>query len=438
MALGIIGFLSTNQMALDMQDVITGMEETVKYPPILSAQVNGSLGEIQSNLDGQIAKVNDRLAGRLIVNQRVAEMNATLEALDASLGELSAYIEGEKAGNPNPCQFKVNGTAVWWNSAGFWQSGFFGPLVGVRCCSAGGPGLCVEGVHEAGSGTPINGRPAVACRTFDLAGGALNGESAGACPCCCECAEQRARVHAVLHKMPEPLELAALEQPMNASLFADAIDDAQEAVAGAIAEFDATFTMFNEALQPAKAALGDEATVIGGAASVWAIAWVALLLALLALIFASACCWWMAYALGVIVVVVHLVLFGVSSLVVLPFGDICVGMPVTGEDPNAWLLTFSTTNRIADVDAALVGLYTDCLVLSAPDGALWTVVGMDRANLSAAFSPLLVSNRISPNTIAATLDAPAYTAQFTEGAATMERLQVEEAAWGLDREVLAG
>ncbi len=43
------------------------------------------------------------------------------------------------------------------------------------------------------------------------------------------------------------------------------------------------------------------------------------------------CCWWTAYALGVINVVLFFSLFGASSAIVLPFGDLCSGMPRTGK-----------------------------------------------------------------------------------------------------------
>lgn len=56
-------------MAIDMQDVITGMDQTVLYPEELSTQVNTTLDAIQRQSNGVFDSVNDRLTGRLIVNE---------------------------------------------------------------------------------------------------------------------------------------------------------------------------------------------------------------------------------------------------------------------------------------------------------------------------------------------------------------------------------
>lgn len=171
-----------------------------------------------------------------------------------------------------------------------------------------------------------------------------------------------------------------------------------------------------------------------------------------------------AYCLGVVIVIIFFVLFGVSSLIVLPFSDLCEGMPVTNEDPQSWLLTFSSTSpsptapllgrfallqtplslttrsadRITDVDPLLAGLYTDCLVLTNTDGSLWSVAGQARSNLSAKLEPYDVQPRISSETVTALLDAAANSASFTAARAEMEadmadrgRLQVRLSAASL-------
>lgn len=423
MAIGILGFLSTNQMAIDMQDVITGMDQTVLYPEELSTQVNTTLDAIQRQSNGVFDSVNDRLTGRLIVNEKVSAFNSSLEAVIESYSSLKTYIEGQTTGGaPNPCAWNVNGTAVTWNEVGgYWQNGAMEEMVGTRCCSVQNTALlCVDGSHAIGLGSSINSRRPVSCSTFETPSGGNFTETSAACPCCCTCVERIGSLRMALRRMPSDAALEELNQPINTSTLGDTIFNAKEDVGAAIQEFDDTFTMFSDALQPAKDLLGNEAAIIGGAASVWALAWISMIIALVAFLCASAIFWWTSYCLGVLIVVVFFILFGVSSLIVLPFSDICTGMPVTNEDPSSWLLTFSTTNRIADVDPLLAALYTDCLVLTNPTGTLWSVAGLNEQNLTDKMDPYDVRKRLPDATVTRLLDAEANSAEFTTALPEME------------------
>eukprot|EP00293_Proteomonas_sulcata_P018454 CAMPEP_0184290276 /NCGR_PEP_ID=MMETSP1049-20130417/2590_1 /TAXON_ID=77928 /ORGANISM="Proteomonas sulcata, Strain CCMP704" /LENGTH=497 /DNA_ID=CAMNT_0026597403 /DNA_START=75 /DNA_END=1569 /DNA_ORIENTATION=- len=248
--------------------------------------------------------------------------------------------------------------------------------------------------------------------------------------------ESAGKLDRVLAMMPSDLELEELNRPMNLSGFQHTIDLAEEDVAVAIHQFDESFSLLSDALAPAKDALGDQGAVIGGAVSVWAFAWIGAIFALLGLISARNICWWISYCMGVVIVILFFVLFGVSSLIVLPFGDICDGMPLTGESPTSWLLTFSTSQRIEDVDPVLSGLYTDCLVLTNKDGKLWSVAGLTREALTAKFSDFNVSGLIPESTVQRNLDVEANTVAFTNNYNSFMSFSADNTSLGYDTNVV--
>merc|ERR1711990_19697 len=106
------------------------------------------------------------------------------------------------------------------------------------------------------------------------------------------------------------------------------------------------------------ATLGDTSTVVAGAASGW----------------------------GFVTFLMMTILFGVTSALVLPFDDLCDGLPVTGFNPDPWLITFSPDLSIQSVDPTLRRLHQDCLVLyNKEDPSLCNVAGYSRQQVEGIF-----------------------------------------------------
>ena len=119
---------------------------------------------------------------------------------------------------------------------------------------------------------------------------------------------------------------------------------------------------------------------IGGSAAVWSLTLLAVTMAL-AGPFAtglSGCCAGLGYLLGVVSAILFFALFGVFSAVAVPAGDVCGGMPRTG-DPlqvqSSWLSTFSPNGQLSDLDPRLVSVYMDCLLPAPPTGNLNPMAG---------------------------------------------------------------
>ena len=47
--------------------------------------------------------------------------------------------------------------------------------------------------------------------------------------------------------------------------------------------------------------------------------------------FVNVSCWWVGYCCGFMTLFLMMIMFGVTSAIVIPFGDLCLGLPVTGE-----------------------------------------------------------------------------------------------------------
>ena len=77
--------------------------------------------------------------------------------------------------------------------------------------------------------------------------------------------------------------------------------------------------------------LGDPVTITAGAAGGWTFACMGAVIAFFAWLFVNVHCWSVGYICGFITMFIMSVMFGVTTAVVIPFGDLCEGLPKTGE-----------------------------------------------------------------------------------------------------------
>eukprot|EP00281_Chroomonas_sp_CCMP1168_P026999 CAMPEP_0206243370 /NCGR_PEP_ID=MMETSP0047_2-20121206/17572_1 /ASSEMBLY_ACC=CAM_ASM_000192 /TAXON_ID=195065 /ORGANISM="Chroomonas mesostigmatica_cf, Strain CCMP1168" /LENGTH=748 /DNA_ID=CAMNT_0053668487 /DNA_START=84 /DNA_END=2326 /DNA_ORIENTATION=+ len=437
--IGIIGFLSTNQMGADVQEVLVGLADTTSFPEILKADISTKLAETKTFADTTLAGVNDNLAGRLVVNERVTAFQASVTALEATVTDLRNFVEGNQASGSgvNKCSYMMNNTAVNYTRLG-WTSITTGEAVPFTCCTGTDIYSCIKGDHPVGLGTQMAGENVrgSACKIYNVID-YQNGTKTynppptnGKCPCCCGCAVLEYRLAAAKAKLPTSASLEALNQPIDLSSFGGLITNAEQEVDAAVTEFGDTFLAIESVIAPARGYLGNQGLVIGVSISIWALAWLGVVFGCLGLLSSRGCCWWTSYTFGVINVVLFFALFGASSPLVLPFGDLCTGMPRTGEDAVPWLMTFSSTGTLESVDPIVRNLYQDCLVK--PNGQLWSVAGVTRANLTSRFDPYDTAKTVPATTRTAALDTLTNTQDFVKGGGDVAALSSNDPTLGVD------
>ena len=67
--------------------------------------------------------------------------------------------------------------------------------------------------------------------------------------------------------------------------------------------------------------------------------------------------------------------FGMGSMITIPYSDLCQGLPKSGADTSVFLSTFSPSGDVQDVEPGTVALMQDCL--TKVDGTLWNIVQLD-------------------------------------------------------------
>jgi hypothetical protein len=235
---GIIGFLSTNQIGADMQDVITGMLDTTTFPDQFSKQLNSSFDQVEAASKTLVTSANSRLSGRATVKQRVKDLNDSIADLEGKFVALQQHIEGKTSGGAqNPCTWSVEGTAVEYDGALFrWKNVTGGGVwgTGVGCCTGSSTSGCVAGSHAVGVG---GGATSANCKLVNVSNNQVASETAVACTCCCACSERRANLAETLRHMPSTHSIDELNQPLDISSFSSQITGAKDEVGVAIESF---------------------------------------------------------------------------------------------------------------------------------------------------------------------------------------------------------
>ena len=175
---------------------------------------------------------------------------------------------------------------------------------------------------------------------------------------------------------------------------------------------------------PASCGLRKVGEKFGVFVQLWGLGWAGLVFGCIGLITNKNCCWWTSFFMFCLCMFIFWLLFGISSIIVLPFGDLCDGLPRTGEDATAWLLTFATTSGAIDtVNSELRNLYKDCLVQSPGySGNLWSVVGVSEASVREQFASFNVTAMIPSDKIATNLDTTSNTLAFSNSKALMKSM----------------
>jgi len=160
--IGLVGFLSTNQMATDVQDVLTSLDEATAFPDNYRAALLADLETVGANADAGLNGINDNLVGIPdIVETAYSSLNTTLSNLRASVTAMRAFVEGDLSdqSTPNPCTFAMNGTVVTFDPvAKAWtDNGTALPANSGTCCASGSIYSCVLGTHAVGKGSALSG-----------------------------------------------------------------------------------------------------------------------------------------------------------------------------------------------------------------------------------------------------------------------------------------
>ncbi|KAJ1469254.1 hypothetical protein T484DRAFT_2183516 [Baffinella frigidus] len=427
---GIFGFLSTNQIGVDMQDVIKGMKATTTFPDVFSDQVNASFATVEKESNLMVTNANARLSGRDMVRIGVKDLNSSLWLLEDKFEAVQQLIEGKTdAGAQNPCAWKIDDSDVVYDAILLkWRNATGGEVyASASCCATTSVAGCVTGSHVVGVG---GGSTSINCKNVTVLANNDIETSPAACSCCCGCYQRLQNLADTVMRMPTESSLEDLNKPISVGDFGKQVSGAQNDVAGAIDSFRETFTSLSDALTPVEGFIGDQTTMTGGGLVMWGLSWVGVVLGLLGLITARGCCWWTSFFIGILCMLIFWILFGVTSIIVLPFGDLCDGMPSSGEDATAWLLTFaSTSGAIATVDPTLRALYKDCLVQSPGfSGNLWSVVGMNESTVKSRFASFNVSKMIPRSTVVVNLDTDANTKSFTASKNEMKNMTANQPA----------
>ena len=415
--IGLIGFLSTNQMAADVQAVILSLDAANTFPDTYRNEIKVELDSVKTFSQSSLAGINDNLVGVSdTLDRAYADYRSTLDALLTSVLALRSFVEGvTTTGQPNPCTFMMNTTVVEYTAAGGWSDNGTALPAGSNVCCADNVagGSCIRGAHPVGLGTELAGENSrgAACKTYSISGPNVTVTSA-ACACCCKCVELEMNLRASIALIPAQGAASALNKPISIDEVGQVVLKTKDGLDAAVDEFGKAFEAITQVTNIASSALGNQAAVIGASVSIWAFSWVAVILGFVGWLLKKHCCWFTAYTMGIICVLVYFIAWGVSSAVVLPFGDLCDGMPRTGESVNNWLMTFSPTNSLSGVNPLLVNLYANCLAKRG--GVLWGVAGIDAENITGRFAAYDVNSTINATTRALLLDGTRMTSGFTD------------------------
>eukprot|EP00960_Hanusia_phi_P039509 753919-Hanusia_phi.AAC.1 len=372
----LLGFLSTYQMSADVQSVIAAMESTLSLPNSLSREINSSVVNISLGLPSQVPLVNSKLDFSSSLVAPRDSVSSALKQLAKNFTSLQSDVEIQ-----GQCQtLRFNGTSVTYDqtSRNFQSSSpaLVVPLNDIMCCSQ-------ENQHG--------------CLLLSHSGNCHFGNSTSMCPCCCTCLIQGLKIQAAISDLPTVASINALSSDNSISIakLNSTLMNFTSLVQNAMVQYTQYFDLIDAALRPVKSSLGNQAGVIAGSVSIWALTAVAAGLAVFGFVMSRTSLWWTSYACGWVSNFLFFVLFGVSSLVVIPFGDICSGLPLTSQDPLPWLVTFTKDLNAQELNPILLRLNQDCLVRSNPTGQLWQVVGYSRQSMLEAFAPFNFTTRLS-------------------------------------------
>lgn len=412
--IGLIGFLSTNQMAADVQDVIKALDSVNAFSDIYKGQIGADLEVVKTYSKESMAGINDNLVGiAKLLDDSYASYNASLNVLLASVVGVRRFVEGTLAEQPNPCDFSMNTTKVEYTAAGWKAIGTNLPTGSNVCCADEYSQSCIKGSHRVGLGTSMTGENSrgAACKRYTVSGPNVS-STAAECGCCCACIELEYKLRMSMSMIPHKGDASVLEKPVDTEAVGVIIVKARDSLDSSVTEFSKAFASISAVTSIASSSLGNQGAVIGVAVSIWAFAWLTAFLGLIGWLLKKHCCWWTAYTMAIICLLMFFILWGASSAIVMPFGDLCDGMPRTGESPMNWLMTFSPTNSLSGVSPLLVSLYTSCLARRG--GYLWGVAGINRTNIMTRFNAFDVAQTLPTSIRTRLLDAAAISAPFTE------------------------
>ena len=431
--LSIIGFLSTMQVSTDFRDVITGLKDAIAFPEEMRDTINASFKAISVNSVDFVDDANAFTLHRDPITTASISVNTSIDNLITKWQNIGKVVEGEtSSGGPNTCKFFVNdsidvkfdGQTSMWTYSQFANFSNPIPLPGVVCCEAVNHTNCVRGIHPAGRGVllPSTGQRSPTCSRFTRTGNATT-KSSDTCPCCCTCQQNIEALQAVKDRLPTADKVIQATPQLNKDALSALIEGLGRYVVMSVDSFEGYMTLLRQALDPVDATLGDTSTVVAGAASGWCFAMLGPLVVLIAWLMVNVNCWWVGYFCGFVTFLMMTILFGVTSALVLPFDDLCDGLPVTGFNPDPWLITFSPDLSIQSVDPTLRRLHQDCLVLyNKEDPSLWNVAGYSRQQVEEIFGAFDVAKIVKNSTAAAVTDTQAHTLAFSNLKAAAEEL----------------
>mmetsp|Transcript_28420 Transcript_28420/g.59426 ORF Transcript_28420/g.59426 Transcript_28420/m.59426 type:complete len:770 (-) Transcript_28420:232-2541(-) len=414
----VLGFLSTNAASQDIQLVVNSLNSAKAYAPTYKTAMSSRLNQIQSSslMSLDSSNVNNRLYS--VVADTASKVQEASQSMSALISSLKATCDSQNCPtNPQDVSRFQNSTQMPVTFSAYtdrWIAGGAMLATTVTCCpsNASWSGNLLnysEAYYQNGDLKPddcIVQSPAIQSK-LNSVGGWM----------CCRCVELSQRLsmcksnldrmnssvqglnHGIIDRTTLGGAITALASPINTS----------------IDSFDTSMSKISSILVQSSQALTNQAAIVGGSATVWALAIISVSCALFGLLLSISCCWWTSYCLGVVNVIVFFVLFGAFALISLPFGDLCSGIPKTGDSitiQQTWLLTFSAQGRLSDLKPDYIGIYTGCLIPTPPAGNLFRVSGRDKNNITGALKTVTGEFTVSEALIA--LDVGTYTSLFAE------------------------
>ncbi|EKX41008.1 hypothetical protein GUITHDRAFT_113015 [Guillardia theta CCMP2712] len=370
----LLGFLSTYQMSADVQSVIDAIDSSLSLPTSLSGQINASVVNISFSLGGRVEAVNQQLVFSKPLLSSKQSLKSSLTQLKNNFSSIRSYVE-----HSGQCSLTFNSSSVTYDKTRMTfvssDSKIVMPLSNITCCT-------YQSQHD--------------CLLLTSTQDCTYGNYTTKCPCCCTCLVQDYKIEAAISRLPTDTFIEALDSgsTIDSRQLNGSIMNFTTFVSGALDQYSQYFDLIDSSLRPVKGTLGNQAGVIAGSVSIWAFTTIAAALAVCGFLLSRSSLWWTAYTCGWISNFVFFVLFGVSSLIVMPFGDICQGLPLTTQDPVPWLVTFTQDLNPTEINPVLLRLNQDCLVRSNPNGQLWEVVGYGREKMYAAFSGYNFTGRL--------------------------------------------
>jgi len=426
-----LGWRTTVQLEFDGYQAIEAMDFAISLKDIFRNTTEFGFRELRVEGKERMQIINRRLSSLSNLTQQTVEANRTMVELKKRIDAIRSFIEGKRNGTQqeNPCTFYDRPTGLPLT---------FDTLLLLWRLPDGNESIALNppAKHDFGVGSGqvlTNGRVAPTCTKHTFVATDYQPEDME-CPCCRECVIYDNAVTEGIEAMPGRVKFEKLDQRLPWE-FLDADIDALEwnlergiqVIERRMDQVIASMALFRTVMTEVLSAMAGVQFLLWGL-TVLAVAFISL-----GQLISSYKCLFYGYFVGTVACVVILFpFFTFGSLLVLPFGDACAGIPRTGGDTSSFLSTFSPTGDLRDVNVSTVRMVQDCL--ASESGNVWNVAGMDRNVVFDSLFRYDIADKVQESDILTTLntDENDLTLAFSNHKDSMERLTADNKIFGYD------